>query len=134
MPATTILDIANGVADILGEYNADVVFAPDYNLKDMKDMRVVVLPVGRELAFATRTAKDNTLSVEVGVIHKCREQAAVPQLILKVEEIGLKLHGARVGTCSCMKVKWEPMFSVEDLRSRGLFIGVIHLSFKEFTS
>ncbi len=133
MPST-ILDIANGVAALLADYNADVVYAPDYELKNMKDMRVVVLPVGREVSFATRAAKDNVCSVEVGVIHKCREQAAVPSLVLLVEQIGLRLHGAQVGTCTCMKVKWEPMYSVEDLRSRGLFVGVLHLSFKEFTS
>ena len=134
MTASTILDIANGVAEKLADYNADVVFAPDYELKNMKDMRVFVLPVGREVGFATRAAKDNVFAVEVGVIHKCREQAAVPSLVQKVEEIGLKLHGATIGTCMCMKVKWEPMFSVEDLRSRGLFISVLHLSFKEYTS
>lgn len=128
---SSVLDIANGVASLLEDYGAQVVFAPDISLEKGREMRIEVLPIGKERKFISRSAFENLDSVDVAVIHKCREQAAVPELIALVETVGTKILGARVGTSICIKSRWEPLYAVEELRSKGLFVSVIQASFKE---
>jgi hypothetical protein len=129
--ASSVIDIANGVAELLSQYNAEVIFTPDFDLKKMQDMRVVVLPVGKERKFATRAAYENVNSVDVAVIHKCREMAAIPDLVLLIEKIGEDLLKKSIGNSLCVKAVWEPLFAVDELKSRGVFIGVIEVSYKE---
>lgn len=128
---SNILEIANGVADCLAEYKAEVMFSPEFELRKMQDMRVVVLPVGKERKFLTRSSFDNGDSIDVAVIHKCRDEAAVADLISMVEGIGASLLNLRIGMSICKRVKWEPLFSVDELRGKGLFISVIQLFFQE---
>lgn len=130
---SSILAIAKGVAEKLASYNAEVMFAPEFELRKMQEMRVVVLPVGKKRKFLTRSSFENGDAVDVAVIHKCREESAVPELLSLVEQIGSELLGVRIGTSICFEAKWEPLFSVEELRTKGLFISVIQFIFKEMS-
>lgn len=128
----SVLDIANGISEILADYNAEVVYAPEYELKKMQTMKIAVMPVGRERKFASRLSYESISSIDIAVIHKCREESAVPELILLVENIGSTLLGIKIQNAVCVQAKWEPLYSVDDLRTKGLFICVIQVSFKEY--
>lgn len=128
---SSILDIANGVAELLSDFSAEVRFAPSFELRKMQTRRVVVLPTGKERKFQTRSSFENGDSVAVAVIHKCRDEESVPELVSLVESIGARLLGSRVEDSICIRTKWEPLFSVDELRTKALFISVIELTFKE---
>lgn len=128
---SSIIEIANGVAEKLSDYNAEVSLAPEFELRKMQEMRVVVVPTGKKREFLTRSAYETGDVIEVAVIHKCREIAAVGDLVALVEKIGSDLLGTRVGNSLCAKANWEPLFAIEELRSNGLFISVIQFLFKE---
>lgn len=128
---SSVFDIVNGVAALLSEYDAEVMFAPSFELRKMQSRRVVVMPTGKERKFQTRSSFESGADVAVAVIHKCRDEESVPELIALVELIGDKLLGARVGNSICIHAKWAPLYSVDELRTKALFISVIEFTFKE---
>lgn len=126
-----LLDIANGVLEKLYDFQAELSFAPDFELHKMQEQRLIVLPVGRKKLFLSRNSYKNTYEINVALIRKCRNQDAVPSLIAQANSIGEDFLGCTIADCTCMDVKWEPLYSVDELRNNGAFVSVICLSFVE---
>lgn len=127
-----ILDYANAVASALSEYGAEVALAPDFDIRDLKGIRVVVLPYGRKAKLATRISHQNQFVINVAIIQKANGMQA-EENISKAEEIGAKLLGAKLVNGSCLQVEWDPLYSVDELREKGLFISVLKIAVEDFS-
>ena len=121
-----IIHLAEAVAK---EVEGDLMFAPELDLKGIKEMRVIVAPAGLGAKPLSRGACEDTLKVQVGVLKKCTEDEIV-DLINTVAGIGRSfLHRELVGA-TCTHIEYAPLYDPTHLRERRQFTGVVELTFK----
>jgi len=128
-----ILDYAKAIAELLAEFDAEVDLAPDYEMRNLKTARVVVLPAARGSKLASRIDKQNDFHLSVAVIKKVASLMEVEQLTVLSERIGNMLLGAKVLSGNCVTVEWEPIYSVDELREKRIFISVVKVGIKDFS-
>lgn len=128
----SVFDFARAVAELLSEYSAEVTAAPDYDVKSLNGLRVLVMPFGRKGKFATRGIKQNEHLVTVAILQKCKDLDKLDQLVSKAEQIGDGLLGAKALGCAVVRVEWNPLYAVEELREKGLFVSVMNVVIEEF--
>ncbi|MDD4818278.1 MAG: hypothetical protein PHI85_09945 [Victivallaceae bacterium] len=124
-----LLNIANAVADALAEYRAEVMLFPEFELRDLDEMRVVVVPLSTEYKTLSRAAHEELIKVQIGILKRC----AVDDLddaLRFVEELGLGFLNKKLCGASCIAVSYNPVYSPEHLRERGQFTSVIELALK----
>ena len=129
-----IVELAEAVAaEISAPGEAEVAFAPEFDLKDLKEMRVVVVPSGLEMKPISRSASEDTMHIQVGVLKRCTEDDIV-DLVNTVVSIGRGFLDRRVAGAVCTEVKYLPLYAPEHLRERRQFTGVVELVFKSVFS
>lgn len=121
-----ILALAEAVAASLE--GAEVSFAPEYDLKDLKTKKIVVVPVGIESKPTARDRLEERYRIHVGLLRRCTEDD-VPVLVREVVAIGQGFLQKTVGGMRCMKTEYVPLYSPEHLRERRQFTGVVELTF-----
>lgn len=127
------LTLANAVAAELSEYNAEVLFFPEFELRDMDTMRVVVVPLGTQYKTLSRSAHEELPRVQIGVLKRGSEDD-LSALLTFVEGLGLGFLNKKVADATCVCVAYNPIYSPEHLRERGQFTSVIELTFKTIKS
>ena len=126
-----VLDIAEAVAESLEDHHAEVLFVPEFELKDIEEMRVIVVPLAEEYKPLSRTQHEEILKVQVGFLKRgCEDE--LPELLRTVEGLGLGFLNKKLAGATCVGVAFNPIYSPEHLRERGQFTSVIELSFKQF--
>ena len=122
-----IIGLAEGVAAEIGE-GAEVSFAPEFDLKGLKEKRIVVVLAGIESKPNAREYLEDRLKVQVGLLKKCTEDD-VPGLVREVVGIGQGFLQKWVVGVRCMKAAYVPLYLPEHLRERRQFTGVVELTF-----
>ena len=128
---SAVLEIAEAVAGTLEDYHAEVLFFPEYELRDIEEMKVVVVPLSEEYKPLSRTQHEEILKVQVGFLKRGGEDE-LPELLRTVEGLGLGFLNKKLVGATCVGVAYNPIYSPEHLRERGQFTSVIELSFKQF--
>ena len=105
-----------------------VMFAPEFDLKGIKEKRIVVVPAGIETKPNARDYLEDRLKVQVGILKKCTEDD-VPALIREVVALGRRFLHKWVARVRCVKAECNPLYSPEHLRERRQFTGVVELTF-----
>lgn len=124
-----VLKIAESVAAELAEYHAEVVFFPEFELRELDEMRVVVVPLATEYKTLSRAAHEELLKVQIGFLKRgCEDN--LPDLLRLVEGLGLGFLNKKLAGATCVCVAYNPIYSAEHLRERGQFTSVIELTFK----
>lgn len=126
-----VVTLANKVAELLKDYGAEVMFAPSFELRYMQKRSVAVLPFGISKKLVSRVAITHDYTLNVALIDKCRDDAEVAELIKIISDIGNILLKCKIDSTTCVAVEWDPLYSVDDLRSKKLFISVIKVTFKD---
>jgi len=124
-----VLRIAEAVAAELAEYHAEVMFFPEFELRDLDEMRAVVVPLSTEYKAVSRTAHEELPKVQVGVLKRC-DGDGLDAMLQFVEGLGLGFLNRRLAGAMCVCVAYNPIYSPEHLRERGQFTCVIELTFK----
>lgn len=125
-----IVRLAEAVAREIGEPgSAEVMFAPEFNLNNLREMRIIVIPLGLEMKPIARKSSEDTFVIQVGVLKKCTEDEVV-DLINTVITIGKEFLDKNLEGATCLDVKYNPLYSAEHLRERRQFTGVVELHFK----
>lgn len=125
-----IVRIAEAVAAEIGEKGeAEVMFAPEFDLKGIREMRIVVVPTGMGMEPLARGSSEDTHKILVGVLKKATEDEIV-DLVNTVVAIGKEFLDKRLAGATCVGVKYDPLYYPEHLRERRQFTGVIELTFK----
>ena len=122
-----ILELADAVAASLGE-DAEVSFAPEFDLKGLKTRKLVVVPAGIESKPTARDRLEEHLKIQIGLLKKCTEDD-VSALVREVIRIGQGFLQKYVAGLRCMKTEYVPLYAPEHLRERRQFTGVVQLTF-----
>jgi hypothetical protein len=125
-----ILKIAEAVAEELAEYSAEVSFVPEYELAELAEMRVVVVPLAIEFKTLSRSSREELLKVSVGILKRGKE-SELPDLLKLSNDIGVRFLHCKLAGATCVSVAYDPIYSPEYLRQRNQFISVIQLAFKQ---
>lgn len=125
-----IVKLAEAVAAEIGaEGGAEVMFAPELDLKGLRERRIIVVPSELAMKPISRGCSEDSLKIQVGVLKKCTEDE-IPGLIAMVEEIGRGFLDRRLAGATCMGVKYTPLYYPDHFRERRQFTGVIELTFR----
>jgi len=126
-----IVRLAEAVAAELAEYHAEVLFCPEFKLRDIDEMRVVVVPLAVEYKTVSRASREEVLKVQIGFLKRCNEDD-LGELLSTVERLGLGFLGKTLAGAACIGVAYNPIYFPEHFRERRQFTSVIELSFKKF--
>lgn len=130
---SNVVALAEAVADSLAEYNAEVLFFPTFDLRDLETMRVIVVPVNPEYKTVSRSAHEELLKVQIGFLKRgCEDE--INDLLQTVESLGLSFLDKKLSNATCVCVAYNPIYSPDHLRERGQFTSVIELTFKKICS
>lgn len=124
-----IVKLAEAVAaeiSALGE--AEVMLAPELDLKGIRELRIIVAPAGLDMKPISRGNCEDSLKIHIGVLKRCTEDD-VPDLVNTVVGIGRGLLDKRLEGATCTKVAYNPLYFPDHLRERRQFTGVIELTF-----
>lgn len=125
-----IVKLADEVAKNLSDLaKAEVMFAPELELKGLKELRLIVVPTTIVMKPIARTTSEDTFKIHVGVLKKCTEDD-VNDLIKTVILIGRRFLDVRLGGATCVEVGYDPLYSADHLRERRQFTGIVELTFK----
>lgn len=124
-----VVKIAEVVTAQLTEYNAEMQFAPEFELNDLREMKVVVVPLGTEYKLLSRVSHEELHKISIGVLKRADEKD-LPDLLRFVEQLGVSFLNKKVGTATCIGVAFNPIYSAEHLRTRRQFTSVIQLTCK----
>ena len=139
--ASSLLPIADAVvatingASLGQPVDAERLFLPQFELQEMSVLRVVVVPKDEDRKPITRTAKQATYRVDVGVLKKVTstDAAEIDPLCALVTSIAALFDGKRLATVPdaiCTVAKTEPVYSAEHLDQLRQFTSVIVLTFR----
>lgn len=128
---SAVVTLAAEVALELADFHAEVIFFPEFELRDIEEMKVIVVPLAEEYKPISRTQHEEILKVQVGFLKRgCEDE--LPELLRTVEKLGLGFLNKQLVGATCVGVAYNPIYSPEHLRERGQFTSVIELSFKQF--
>ena len=128
-----ILTLARAVAEELREYKAELLYFPEFELHDLDDLRIVVVPAGTQYKTLSRAAHEELPKVQIGILKRCQEDA-LDEMLCFAEKLGLGFLNRKLAGGTCVSVIYNPIYSPEHLRERGQFTSVIELVFKVLKS
>ena len=121
-----IIKLAEAVAS---EVEGDLMFAPELDLKGIREMRVIVVPAGLGVKPISRGASEDSMKIQVGVLKKCTEDEVV-DLVNTVITIGRSFLDRKLAGATCTHIEYNPLYEPSLLRERRQFTGVVELTFK----
>ena len=127
-----VVRLAEAVAAELADYHAEVSFCPEFKLRDIDEMKVVVVPLAVEYKTISRAVHEQVLKVQIGFLKRCDEDA-LNGLLRTVEGLGLGFLGRKLADATCFGVAYNPIYFPEHFRERRQFTSVMELSFKTFS-
>lgn len=108
---------------------AELMYAPELDLKGIRELRVIVVPLGLGMKPFARGYSEDSFKIQIGLLKKATEDD-LPELINKLVTLGRSFVDKRLEDATCSKVEYAPLYSPEHLRERRQFTGVIELTFK----
>ena len=142
---STIIDIADAVVTELNAaveakkfsqpFQAARHYKPVFDLAEMKDLHVTVVPRGVEMSTAGRGLSQRDVQIDIGVQKKLAtgELAEIDPLMGLVEEIGEYFREHRLSAMpNALWVRTEnsPIFAPEHLDQLRQFTSVVTLTFR----
>ena len=141
---STIIDIADAVTTELASGSFSQGFTPqrsvlpDYELADLQDLRVTVVPRGVEITGSSRTMSQHDVQIDVGVQKKLgtdlnTEVAGLVGLVEEVAEFLKRRPLAAVPQACWVKIANEPVYAPDHLADKRLFTSVLTLTYRLLT-
>ena len=124
------MDILETVAKDIQALVADseVDFVPEFELKDFKNERVVIVPVGVQYSNLTRGTKEVLVNLEIGICKRIKE-AELPDMLDKVERIITTLFNTQLVNVRgyVKEVINNPAYDVQSMVSNGTFLTLLQV-------
>ena len=138
-----VIDIADAVVAALNGsqqvFTAERRVRPNFELADLADLRVTVVPKGFEASVASRSLSQYDVQVDVGIQKKlaagAEEDAEVATMCGLVEEVADFLKGKPLEGDG-WRASWvrpavnEPVYSIEHLAEKRVFTSVLTLTYR----
>ena len=128
--ADTIIEYAKAVQEMLADLDAEFSFIPEFTLADTQTRRCMVVPIGVEKKIVSRTVMEKIFRVDVAVLHKIKLAKEINQLIPTVEDVADRMLAKKFRSGVCVKAEISPLYDVNMVLQKNLFVGVISVSIK----
>jgi hypothetical protein len=136
-----MVDIADAVVSQLNAgsfskaFTATRGYLPRFDLEEMGDLRVTVVPKSVEISTASRSGHQHDYGIDVAIQRKLEQEdaAEIDPLMDLVEEIADQFRGSALPTdpqASCVGVANAPVYAQEHMREDRLFTSVLTLTFR----
>ena len=135
-----LIDVANAV---VAELNSSVLFSdgvtavmnlkPEFELKDLKELKVTVVPKALKISNETRQDGGREVKVDIGIQRKTADLEIIAELMQLVEDVaGLFEHKrlSQYQQAVCVEIENDPIYDPEHLRQYRQFTSVITLTFR----
>lgn len=138
-----IADIADAVVDALNgqtfsqPVTAERAYRAAFDLQEMKDLHVTVVPKGVELITAGRGVAQSDVQIDIGVQKKLAtgDDAEIDELMGLVQEIAEFVRTTRqFGDAAWVKTENTPIYSQEHLGELRQFTSVLTLTLRVMSS
>ena len=134
-----LIDIADAVAaelnnaELSQEFIAEVNLKPEFELKDLKELKITVVPKSLKFSGATRQESGREVQIDIGVQKKTADPEQLAALLQLVEEIAgifdrKRLTGYQKAVC--VEIENDPVYDPEHLRQYRQFTSVVTLKFR----
>jgi hypothetical protein len=115
------------------EFTAKVNLKPEFELKDLKNLKVTVVPKSLNFSGATRQESAKEVQIDIGVQKKTADSDQLAELLQLVEGIAgifdrKRLTGYQQAVC--IGIENDPVYDPEHLRQYRQFTSVITLKFR----
>lgn len=122
----TIETVARDIQALISESEID--YVPDYELKDFKSERVVIVPVGIQYSNLTRGTKEVLVTIEIGICKRIKE-SELPVMLNRTEDITNTLLNAQLVNARgyIKEVINNPAYDVQSMVSNGTFLTVLQV-------
>jgi hypothetical protein len=139
---STVIEIADAVVTALSghafgqPFTAQRCYVPAFDLKDMKDLHVTVVPRGLEMSTATRSLLQDDVQIDVAVQKKLPvdtsgDKVAIDALMSLVQEVADFIRATgRFGDAVWVKTENKPIYSPEHLEQLRQFTAVLTLTLR----
>ena len=118
------------VAASLGEWNAKPALAPEFSLRDLEELKVVVVPVELTYRNISRALKERTVKLQISFMKRAKKEQ-LDELLATVEKLGMSFSGKEFCGAKCIAVGFNPIYAADQLRERNQFTSVIELTFRD---
>lgn len=134
-----LINIADAVAAELNnavlsyEFTAEVNLKPEFELKDLKTLKVTVVPKSLKFSGATRQESAKEIQIDIGIQKKTAAPEVLSALLQLVEEIAGIFDRKRLveyPKAVCIGIENDPVYDPEHLRQYRQFTSVITLKFR----
>jgi hypothetical protein len=114
---------------------------PRFELAEMSALHISVVPKADVLGTFTRGEVQHDFDIDVAVqkrIHPVQEEieVEVPVLLALVDDIADHLHRRKLDAASWanwIKATNDPVYSLEELKERGLFLSLLTITYRVVT-
>lgn len=138
---SVIVNIADAVvaelnaSGLLPGVTARRAYRPTFDLEEMKDLHVTVVPRGVEMSGASRSMVQSDVQIDIGVQKKPAElnQAELDGLMALVEQIADHLRGRKLAgapEAAWVKTENNPIFAAEHLEQLRQFTSVLTVTYR----
>ena len=138
---STLIAIADAVVESLNgasfsqSLTAERHYQPVFDLPNMADLHVSVVPKGIEVLASSRNQNQHDYAIHIGVQQKVAGDSEADALMTLAEEIADHFRLGRVqvvgiGSIPVLKVGTEPVFAPEHLTEKRLFTSIVTLTFR----
>ncbi len=136
---STILDIADAVTASLNGGPFDPIlgaerrYQPTFELPDLADLKVSVVPKSVEVTNATRESGYFDCAIDIGVQKKIADEAEIDALVNLVEQIADHLRQKRLDSfpdAAFVSIANEPVFAPEHLDQQRVFTSVLTVTYR----
>ena len=134
----TIIDIADALTTALNAHVFSQAFTavrryrPVYELAEMANLHVTVVPKGVALERANRSREQVDVRIDVAVQKKVAGDTEIDGLMALVEEMAAFARDLRLESCAAvwLRTENEPVYAPEHLAELGVFTSVLTLTFR----
>jgi hypothetical protein len=130
-----VAELNDPTGPLAGLATAQRAYRPVFDLQDMKDLHVTVVPRGVETSGASRSMTQSDVQIDIGVQQKPPDvnQAELDGLMRLVEQIADHLRGRKLTAApdaSWVKTENNPIFAPEHLEQLRQFTSVLTVTYR----
>ena len=132
--ADAVVEALNG-ASLSQPFTAERHYQPAFDLPEMADLRVSVVPKSVEVLSSSRNQNQHDYAIDVGVQKRVADDAEADLLMKLAEEVADLFRLGRVqvdgvGSVPLLTVATDPVFAPEHLTEKRVFTSVVTLTFR----
>ena len=137
MSTSTAIKLTEAVTELIaaipGAECAVMDLVPDYNLSQIKDLRIIVAPQSfsrGNSGSASRSGPERQIKVNIAVLQKCRSKTDIPRLLILTENIADGIERKSIPGGIILSIDNDPIYDPNIFQNMKIFIAVMTATIK----